>query len=96
MHFLPKEIPKQKKFLTMSLFLIHIAILINSLLNFFDSCAQGGLRILYSFLFILAFNPLILLLFYRGTSPPIQALPASVSTAATCDSTSSCSPSPYS
>ena len=55
-------------------FSIHIAILINTLLNIIDNIAEGGLGncliilgILYSILFMFLFNPLILFLFYRCT-----------------------------
>jgi hypothetical protein len=56
------------------LFAVHIAVLINSILNIIDDCIEGGIRtfylifieILYSFLFFFMFNPIILFLFYRG------------------------------
>jgi len=51
----------------MSLFMIHLAIVVNTLLNFIDSCFQGGLRILYSLLFILFINPLVLFVFDKGS-----------------------------
>ncbi len=50
----------------MALFSIHIAIFANTILNFIDSCTQGGLRVLYSFLLILFLNPFVLFIFYRG------------------------------
>ena len=67
MHFVPKQIPKNKKFLVMALFSIHIAVFGNTLLNFIDSCTQGGMRVLYSFLLLLFLNPFVLFVFYRGT-----------------------------
>lgn len=51
----------------MSLFIIHLTIVINSLLNFVDSCFQGGLRVLYAVLFIFFINPLVLFVFDKGT-----------------------------
>ena len=77
MHFVPSEVPRQKKFIVVSLFVIHLVIVTNCLLNFVDSCAQSALRVLYSFLFMLFFNPLILFVFYKGTSSFIKDLQAS-------------------
>ena len=51
----------------MSLFIIHLVLFANTFLNFIDSCFQGGLRVLYAFLFILAINPIILFVFQKGT-----------------------------
>ena len=68
MHFSPKEVPKDKKFIVLSLFIIHLVFLFNCLLNFIDSCIEGGLGILYSILIMIIFNPIILLLFYRGNN----------------------------
>lgn len=65
-HFVPSELPKNKKFIVLSLFIIHLAILLNCFLNFIGSCAQGGLRVLYSLLFLLCINPFVLLVFYKG------------------------------
>ena len=65
-HFVPGEIPKTKKFLAMSLYLLHLVILANSILNFIDSCFQGGLRVLYALLFLLFINPIVLLVFEKG------------------------------
>lgn len=48
------------------LFIIHIIVLINTILNIIDNCIEGGLGILYSFLFFFIFNPIIMFLFYRG------------------------------
>ena len=53
----------------MSLFFIHLGCLLACVLNFIDNCIEGGLGILYSLLFTFIFNPLALLLFYRGTHP---------------------------
>lgn len=72
MHFVPSEISKQKKFIVLGLFIVHQVVLLNSLLNFLASCTQGGLRILYSILFLFFINPVILFVFYKGTSQLIQ------------------------
>lgn len=92
MHFVPSEIPKRKKFIVYSLLLIHLILFLNSILNFIDNCAQGGIRILYSFFFLLFINPFLLLIFYRGTTPYTQDLPGSAKTRETCKCTSSCNP----
>lgn len=47
-------------------FIIHIIVLINTILNIIDNCIEGGLGILYAFLFFFIFNPIIMFLFYRG------------------------------
>lgn len=57
----------------MMAFIIHIVILINTLLSVIDNIVIGGLStlfvidqdILYSILFFLIFNPIVLFLFYR-------------------------------
>lgn len=58
----------------MSLFIIHLVMFGNSILNFIDSCFQGGLRVLYSFLFILCINPVMLYIFERGIFLSIKAI----------------------
>ena len=68
MHFVPSEVPEDRKFLIMSLFFIHLGCVLACLLNFIDNCIEGGLGILYSLCFALIFNPFAFLLFYRGTS----------------------------
>jgi secretory carrier-associated membrane protein len=70
-HFSPSEIPRHKKFIVMSLFIIHLVVFGNSLLNFIASCFQGGLRVLYAFLFLLFINPVMLFLFQKGSFSPI-------------------------
>ncbi len=69
MHFRPSELPQDRKKYVMMLFGIHMAVLVNTLLSFVDNCIEGGLGILYSILFVIIFNPIILFLFYRGKSP---------------------------
>ena len=52
--------------LVIMLFVVHILVLVNCILNVIDSCIEGGLGILYSFLFLFIFNPIVIFLFYRG------------------------------
>ena len=66
MHFRPSELPEDPKSIILMLFAIHIIILINTILNIIDNFIEGGLGILYAFLFFFMFNPIILFLFYRG------------------------------
>ena len=47
------------------LFSLHISAMILTLLNFIDNCIEATLGILYSALFMIIFNPIILFLFYR-------------------------------
>ena len=65
-HFDRSEVPRDKKFMIYSLFSIHLVVLGNCFLNFIDNCIEGGMGILYSLLFMLAFNPIVLLVFYKG------------------------------
>lgn len=67
MHFRPSELPEDRRTLIFLLFLAHIIILVNCILNIIINCIEGGLDILYSFLFLFIFNPIVLFLFYRGT-----------------------------
>lgn len=67
MHFRPSELAEDRKPLVMQLFMIHIAVLLNTILNIIANCIEGGLNILYAFLFFFIFNPIVLFLFYRGT-----------------------------
>lgn len=66
MHFRPSELPEDRRTLIFLLFLVHIIILVNCVLNIIINCIEGGLDILYSFLFLFIFNPIVLFLFYRG------------------------------
>ena len=66
-HFVPSEINKNKKFIVMALFIVHLVILGSTLINFICACFQGGLRVLYAFLLLLFINPPALLIFERGT-----------------------------
>jgi hypothetical protein len=67
MHFRPSELPDDKKALILMLFSTHIMAIVLTLLNFIDNCIEATLGILYSALFLIIFNPIILSLFYRGT-----------------------------
>lgn len=82
-HFVPAELPRHKKFIVLSLFIIHLTILLNCLLNFVASCAQGGLRVLYSLLLLLCLNPFVLYVFDRGNHSNIQGSPEFVKIRAT-------------
>lgn len=66
MHFRPSELPEDRRTLVIMLFSVHILILLNTILNVIDNCIEGGLDILYAFLFLFIFNPIVLFLFYRG------------------------------
>ncbi len=92
MHFVPGEVPADRKFLVFALLGIHLAAIPVCLLNFVDNCIEGGLGILYSLLFACIFNPLLLFLFYRGTASPTQPSPDCATTPPTSNST--CLPSP--
>lgn len=61
------------------LFATHIIILVEGFLNLVNNSVQasedlGGIRVFYSFLFMLLFNPLAFFLFYRGTHAPLQRI----------------------
>lgn len=71
MHFVPNELPHDRKFLVMSLFALHLTSIGVCLLNFIDNCIEGGIGILYSLLFMFVFVPVLLYLFYRGKSSSI-------------------------
>jgi len=43
MHFRPSEIPAPKKSMVMMAFIIHIAIVVNTLLSVIDNCVIGGI-----------------------------------------------------
>jgi hypothetical protein len=66
MHFRPSELPEDRRSLVIMLFVVHIMVLVNCILNIVDNCIEGGLGILYAFLFLFIFNPIVLFLFYRG------------------------------
>lgn len=66
MHFRPSELPEDRKALVIQLFVVHLVILLNTILSIIDNCIEGGLGILYAFLFMFMFNPFILFLFYRA------------------------------
>lgn len=67
-HYVPAEIPSDKRFIVLSLFALHICSIGVCLINFVDNCIEGGLGVLYSILFMLIFIPLMFYIFYRGTS----------------------------
>lgn len=71
MHFVPSEVPQDRRFFVMSLFALHLASIGVCLLNFVDNCIEGGIGILYSLLFMFVFVPVLLYLFYRGISSSI-------------------------
>jgi hypothetical protein len=66
MHFRPSELPEDRRNLVIMLFSVHILILLNCILNVVDNCIEGGLGILYAFLFLFIFNTIVTFLFYRG------------------------------
>jgi hypothetical protein len=66
MHFRPSELPEDRKSLIIQLFSVHIAVLINTILNIITCCIEKDIGILYAFLFCFIFNTIVLFLFYRG------------------------------
>lgn len=66
MHFVPSEIPQDRKLIVMMLFGLHLASVGVCILNFIDNCIEGGIGILYSLLFMFIYVPVMLYLFYRG------------------------------
>ena len=68
MHFVPAEIQEDRKATVIMLFATHIAFMFATLINFVASCIEGGLGILYSILIFFLCNPIILFVFYRGST----------------------------
>lgn len=70
-HFSPSEVPEEYRALVWMLFTTHMLIFVEGWLNLVNNSVQvsagaSGLRILYTFLFIIIFNPFAMFIFYRG------------------------------
>jgi hypothetical protein len=70
-HFRVSEVPQEHRATVMVLLACHLLLLVISLLDLVSNIVQaamnlGKIRVLYSFLFILIFNPLQTFIFHRG------------------------------